>query len=102
MNCKFLTAVLVCLATLPSVQAQYDRGNLEYPVPMGFGYGGFWAADLEPPRRSYEERCWGRFEYLLWWEKDGPTPGPLVTTGPPSAAPGVLGRPGTTVLFGPR
>jgi hypothetical protein len=37
-------------------------------------------------------------EYLLWWIKDSHVP-PLVTTGPVGSN-GVLGAPGTTVLFG--
>jgi hypothetical protein len=40
-------------------------------------------------------------EYLLWWTKDGPVPGPLVTTGSPTNLhPGALGMPGTVVLYG--
>ncbi len=35
-------------------------------------------------------------DYLLWWIRRGPTP-PLVTTGPTT---GVIGDPGTQVLFG--
>jgi hypothetical protein len=41
---------------------------------------------------------WFDAEYLLWWIKSGPTP-PLVTTGPASSF-GVLGQPGTQILFG--
>ncbi len=37
-------------------------------------------------------------EYLLWWIKDSHVP-PLVTTAPIGSA-GILGAPGTTVLFG--
>lgn len=47
------------------------------------------------------ERLWMSADYLLWWLKSQPAPGPLVTGG--SAAdpiPGALGQPGTTVLFG--
>jgi hypothetical protein len=43
-------------------------------------------------------RFWGSAEYLLWSIKDTRLP-PLVTTGPPASA-GILGLPGTTVLFG--
>jgi hypothetical protein len=43
-------------------------------------------------------------EYLLWWVKNGPLPVPLVTTGPfpplPGVRPGVLGQPGTALVFG--
>jgi hypothetical protein len=44
---------------------------------------------------------WLRGEYLLWWIRDSQFP-PLVTTSVPgaSALPGVLGQPGTAVLFG--
>jgi hypothetical protein len=41
---------------------------------------------------------WLSTEYLLWWTKGDKTP-PLITTGPASSA-GILGRPGTEVLFG--
>lgn len=43
-------------------------------------------------------RFYGSAEYLLWWTKGQPLP-PLVTTGPPESL-GILGQPGTTVLFG--
>ena len=48
------------------------------------------------------DRLWFRGEYLLWWEKSANLP-PLVTTSPagtPFNEAGVLGQPGTTVLFG--
>jgi hypothetical protein len=47
-------------------------------------------------------RIWGSAEYLLWWAKGMNVP-PLVTESPagsPRALAGVLGAPGTTVLFG--
>jgi hypothetical protein len=46
-------------------------------------------------------RFWFRGEYLLWWFKDGQMP-PLVTTSPPGTPrdmAGVLGAPGTSILF---
>ena len=44
---------------------------------------------------------WVRAEYLLWWIRDSQVPA-LITTGVPgaNALPGVLGQPGTAVLFG--
>jgi hypothetical protein len=45
-----------------------------------------------------EGRFWASAEYLLWWFEGNRVP-PLVTTSPP-ASNGVLGLPGTTVLFG--
>lgn len=49
-----------------------------------------------------DQRWWVRAEYLLWWTRGFQTP-PLVTTSPtgtlqPMA--GVLGQPGTQILFG--
>lgn len=47
-------------------------------------------------------RCtgfWVGAEYLLWWVKNGPEPVPLVTNGPLDSE-GILGRPGTSVVFG--
>ncbi len=41
---------------------------------------------------------WVSGEYLLWWIRNSNLP-PLVTTSPP-ASQGILGQPGTTVLFG--
>ena len=43
-------------------------------------------------------RFWVSAEYLLWWIKDERLP-PLVTAGPAGTT-GVLGSPGTTVIFG--
>lgn len=43
-------------------------------------------------------RVWASGEYLLWWTKSQPLP-PLLTTSPPASA-GILGAPGTTILFG--
>ncbi|OHB76791.1 MAG: hypothetical protein A2W31_12660 [Planctomycetes bacterium RBG_16_64_10] len=48
------------------------------------------------------ERFWFRADYLLWWTKGSHLP-PLVTTSPPGTPrqdAGVLGEPGTTILFG--
>jgi hypothetical protein len=43
-------------------------------------------------------RFWVSGEYLLWWIRDSHLP-PLVTASPPASG-GVLGQPGTVVLFG--
>jgi hypothetical protein len=42
---------------------------------------------------------WGSVDYLLWWVKSGPLPIPVATSGDINNA-GVVGQPGTTVLFG--
>jgi len=55
---------------------------------------------LEPATRG--SRFWGGAEYLLWWMQGDKLP-PLVTASPPGTAladAGVLGVPGTRVLFG--
>lgn len=47
------------------------------------------------------ERFWGRAEYLLWRIKSDQAPAPLLTTGPAgSPTQGILGQPGTVVLYG--
>ena len=61
-----------------------------------FGCGG-------PAMREFLcNRLFFRGEALLWWTRGGETP-PLLTTSPASTAQaqaGVLGQPGTTILFG--
>jgi hypothetical protein len=56
---------------------------------------------MAEPAGGSPSSFWVRGEYLLWWSRDGQFPA-LVTTGVPgtTALPGVLGQPGTTVLFG--
>jgi hypothetical protein len=77
-----------------------------YGPPPGYGplpplpaygapaVGWFPAFSPEPPR------FWLRSDYLVWWTKGAPLP-PLVTNGNPNdSAPGALGQPGTSVLYG--
>jgi hypothetical protein len=52
----------------------------------------------ERPICGPEGRVWASAEYLLWWFEGSRVP-PLVTTSPPASG-GILGAPGTTVLFG--
>ncbi|MGO9113570.1 MAG: BBP7 family outer membrane beta-barrel protein [Thermoguttaceae bacterium] len=42
---------------------------------------------------------WAKADYLQWWEQGMHVPA-LVTTGPSTDQPGIIGQPGTTVLFG--
>jgi hypothetical protein len=54
--------------------------------------------------RLFGGRLWGRGEYLLWWTRGSNLPA-LVTTSPAGTSPqdsGILGQPGTSVLFGDR
>lgn len=56
------------------------------------------------PCYSLHNRLWIRSEYLLWWTQGSTLP-PLVTTSTAGTAPGVagvLGQPGTSILFGNR
>jgi len=56
-------------------------------------------AEVVPPiTRRPEERWWVDAEFLLWWMRNSNLP-PLVTTSP-QASLGILGQPGTRVLFG--
>jgi hypothetical protein len=62
-----------------------------------------WEDDCGCLKKLYPKGCtWVSLEYLLWWPQRQPTV-PMVTTGPATVAPaqfGVLGSPGTTVVFG--
>jgi hypothetical protein len=74
--------------TVPMV----DDGHAPVPLPMDAPSG--------PP--ADRARVWAQFDYLLGWVKGDPLP-PLVTTSPAGTvrtSAGVLGQPGTTVLFG--
>jgi hypothetical protein len=56
----------------------------------------------ECPACGPDGRVWADVDFLLWWVKGDHLP-PLVTTSPvgtPQSQAGVLGAPGTTVLFG--
>jgi hypothetical protein len=53
---------------------------------------------------AHQARWWARGDYLLWWTKGNRLP-PLVTTSPgntPIPGAGVLGMPGTQILYGNR
>lgn len=75
--CQSLVVAFCC--SVASVQAQIE-GEVDAGVPL-------WRV---------------RSEYLLWWSNGNPLP-PLVTTSPagtPRQSAGVLGQPGTEVVFG--
>jgi len=63
-----------------------------------WGHHGHWLRWLHPARWCCKDHCYASAEYLLWWTK-GDNSVPLVTTGS-AASLGVLGAPGTAVLFG--
>lgn len=97
------------LLPLPPKLEQPERPPAAVPfLPMMDAAGGATAAaDAFAVRygttheaNAYPYLGWARVEGLLWWVKDGPAPPPLVTTGPTNNQAGVLGQPGTTVLFG--
>jgi len=65
-----------CCASLPTAPCEADAGD-------GWGRATFFA------------------DYLVWWVRKGPTPGPLLTVGSASdTIPGALGQPHTGALFG--
>lgn len=54
---------------------------------------------LHDDHQGPPESLWFRGSYLLFWVKQGPFNGPLVTTGPATGT-GSLNEPGTRALFG--
>ncbi len=93
-------AVLVALAILlfmPRLGFCQDAENAQPAPPKVL-------AENIAPGKAFGNSCPCleiRAEYLLWWTKNGPTPGPLVTTGSLlDTAPGALGMPHTSVLYG--
>ncbi|MDA1051892.1 MAG: BBP7 family outer membrane beta-barrel protein [Planctomycetota bacterium] len=76
----------------PPLPPGFEREVIEFSEDVKGGK--LWSGD--------SSCCWMRAEYLWWWTQGMNTP-PLVTTSPagtPQAQAGVLGQPGTTILFG--
>lgn len=112
---RFLSTVLVLAVAGPAVA---QSNSPPAPAPAhGAGTAGVLnpsgtAPEVVPSSPSFEYRLaaspgarsliWGGAEYLLWWVEGQRVPA-LVTTTPLGAAPseaGIIGVPGTTVLFG--
>lgn len=99
-------------AFLPTATPAGQMGSLASPVSAepdprtGAALESKPGPDLREPCAAPDWACgparcfWLRGEYLLWWLKDNQGP-PLITAGVPGATPlpGVLGQPGTAVLF---
>lgn len=86
--------------------AEYETGGWAVHTPIcgpsldPCDPGCSWPCD--PCWPAFRDRLWVHGEYLLWWTKGMDVP-PLVTTSPVGTAvdsAGVLGEPGTQVLFG--
>jgi hypothetical protein len=102
------------MAGAPQSEAPKEAGCLpptELPsAPLDPGFG-VWVPNgpnaFDPPKPNKPSlrdlggsgQIWAGAEYLLWWVKQAPIDGPLVTSGTP-ASQGILNMPGTTVLFG--
>lgn len=91
-------------APAPTVQAvpPSARPQLSDPALWGGPVRPLGMADAPPPVAAPDPadfyRLYGGAEYLLWWIRADRLP-PLVSTSPP-ASNGIIGFPGTTVLFG--
>jgi Putative beta barrel porin-7 (BBP7) len=84
--------------TMPSSPGQ-AMPSLESMMPEQHG---FVPPDACAPASCSSEWWWARADYLFAWTRASSLP-PLVTTSPPGTAQGaagVLGQPGTTILFG--
>lgn len=90
-----------CLAILAGSLWSQAAQAQDAPPPSPELAGGDWAAvpQLEEPPCGRPGRTWARAELLWWWIQGMALP-PLVTTGSADAQGGVLGAPGTAILFG--
>jgi Putative beta barrel porin-7 (BBP7) len=87
---------------LPAEAGPAPKSDFDLNAAPLMSEGG-WAGGCDSPDCGCGSRCWASLDYLLWWIKDGPVPGPLVTTGNPNVdgdLAGALGQSTTKVLFG--
>ncbi|MEQ8790121.1 MAG: BBP7 family outer membrane beta-barrel protein [Pirellulaceae bacterium] len=105
-----LLAMLSCAASAASGQSDFGGSTGYVPahiraqlVSQTVDWGEADSSDaLVSPNFPRTPRLWAKADYLLWWTKGVKAP-PLATTSPagtPVGMAGVLGQPGTTVLFG--
>jgi hypothetical protein len=102
---KTSLVVLLLLAT----RGLAGEPPVPLPLPPGAGATSEPAAPAESPLQDWCDQpvghcgqVWARAEALLWWMKGASLP-PLFTTSPAGTPPGfagVLGAPGTAILFG--
>lgn len=90
-------ATLAMLLTFAMALGQTAADDSQAIPPVSFVTGVANCCTDEPPSACC---TWASSSYLLYWVKDGPLPGPLVTTSTNPADVGALGAPSTRVLFG--
>ncbi len=96
-NCLGLLMCLGIASThLPELQAQESLYSAPPAVAGGLPF--FLGLGTAGGPQVRNERFWMSTEYLLWWTEGMDTP-PLVTGGTQESF-GILGEPGTVVLFG--
>ncbi len=86
----------------PATSSEASADNRHDVPPLGVGNDSDFGDYCPCLHENISDRFWFRGEALLWWVRGGETP-PLLTTSPagaPVVDAGVLGKPGTTVLFG--
>jgi hypothetical protein len=100
----FLTAVGLTLVGGTVAFGQSPSAPLPDKAPVPEASCGASAVFLAPQACDTDAggaRATFSADYLLWWVRKGPTPGPLLTVGSPNdAIPGALGQPGTVSIFG--
>lgn len=86
-------------STLPAVPDTIMPAPADLADEMDEDEGFRWFSfDAE---RRRDRRLWCSADYLMWWIQDQPMPSVLATRSNPGAPfPGVLGQPGTSILFG--
>ena len=82
---------MACLACVCLASAALAQDEPQGPIDL---YG-----DQLPTVSQPQERVWLDAEYLLWWERNMPVPGVMLTTTSDPARAGILGRPGTSIIL---
>jgi len=104
---QLLCVLILSLGAGGAVEAQTTPKAQETPPPADGTVALTGEASVVVPSDLVEavnpdNRFWVRGDYLLWWLQGDRLP-PLVTASPPgtaAATAGVLGQPGTAILFG--
>lgn len=92
----FLCALVVPVCLVSSSYAQSPATSSVASGELGCAQVKFDELCGTPTCRT----SWFKVDYLTWWTKNSPLPGPVLTSGTP-ASNGILGDPDTTLFYAP-